>query len=220
MICISSPDRWGKTGVEFVTQTSLKKSRETTNTMILVTNGVGESDLVLVPVFCYSNQASMEVCNGLSALCQLDSWKPSVVVRRRYSDTPYIPRECPHSHYLDMGTLSRGVASTQFHLDMLHLCQLLPFSQQRSNCLLRCIPISQSSIGIVQRRITIFPVPSLCQSPCQLLHCFWKCAFRLRRIRQPPCLHTDRRWVRLSSCWYSDRRVEVSPFLKLLWEAN
>ena len=48
---------------------------------------------------------------------------------RRYSNTPYIPRETSHSLYLDMTCLSGGVASAQFSLDRLHLCWLLPFSK-------------------------------------------------------------------------------------------
>ena len=39
---ISSPDSWGKTRVEFITLTHLKKSRETTNMAILITDGVKE----------------------------------------------------------------------------------------------------------------------------------------------------------------------------------
>ena len=59
-------------GVEFVTLTSPKKSAETTNTVILITNGVGESDLGLVTVFCHPDQARKEACDALSALYQHD----------------------------------------------------------------------------------------------------------------------------------------------------
>ena len=59
-----------------------------------------------------------------------------MVVVRRYSNTPYIPRGMSHVLYLDMGTFSGGIASAQFPLDRLHLCQLLPFS--KSEVLLQC----------------------------------------------------------------------------------
>ena len=39
--CISSLDTWGKTEVEFLTLTSPNRSRENTNSVILITNGVG-----------------------------------------------------------------------------------------------------------------------------------------------------------------------------------
>ena len=44
----------------------------------------------------------------------------------------------------------------------------------------RHTPIFQRSYGRVQRRITIFPIWSLCWSPCQLLHHIGKRALRQR----------------------------------------
>ena len=123
----------------------------------------------------------------LSTLWQCSSWEPSMVVVRRYSNTPYIPRGTSHSLHLDMGNLSGGVASTQFSLDRLHL---YPASIQQNRGATAhwgerrgfkdILPSPQSSYGIVWRRITIFLVPFLCQSPWQPLHCFWKCASRPR----------------------------------------
>ena len=106
-------------------------SGETTNTVILIANGKGESDLGMVTVFCHPKQGRIEACDALSILCQCDSCEPSVVVVRRYTNTPYIPRGTSHSLYLDISTLSRGVISTQFPLDRLYLCWLLPFSKNR-----------------------------------------------------------------------------------------
>ena len=40
------------------------------------------------------------------------------------------------------------------------------------------------------------------------------------RIRQSLCLHTDRRWVRLSSASTQTEGLGYHPSLKLLWEAN
>ena len=104
---IASPDRWGKTGGEFITLTSPKKSQETTNTVILITDGAGESGLGMVMVFCHSNQARIEACDALSALHQHDLSEPSVVVVRRYSRTPCILEECP-MHFIWMWALSLG----------------------------------------------------------------------------------------------------------------
>ena len=54
---IASPSKWGNPSVEFVTLTGPKKSGKTTNMVILITDGVGESDLGMVMVFCHPNQA-------------------------------------------------------------------------------------------------------------------------------------------------------------------
>ena len=67
---IASPSKWGKTGIEFVSLTGVKKSGETTNTVIHITIGVGESDLGMVTVFCHPDLARIEACDALSALCQ------------------------------------------------------------------------------------------------------------------------------------------------------
>ena len=59
-----------------------------------------------------------------------------MVVVRRYSDIPYIPRGMSHSLLSGHRHFLRGIASTQFPLDRLHFCQLLPFSG--SEVLLPC----------------------------------------------------------------------------------
>ena len=59
-----------------------------------------------------------------------------MVVVRRYSNTPYIPKGMSHSLYLDVDTLTGGTTSTQFPLDRLCLHQLLPFN--RTEVLLPC----------------------------------------------------------------------------------
>ena len=97
--------------------------------LILITDGVTESDLGMVTVFCHPKQGRMEAYDALSAQNHCDSCKSSVVLVWKYSNTSYIPRGMSHSLYLDMGTLSRVVVSTQFPLDKLHLNWLLPFSK-------------------------------------------------------------------------------------------
>ena len=108
---------------------SLKTSGETTNMAIPITNGDGERDLCMAMVFCHPYQAKMEACDALSGLNQCDSSELSLVVVRRYSNTPYIPRGMVHSLYLDVDSLSGGISSAQFPLDRLHLHQLLPFNR-------------------------------------------------------------------------------------------
>ena len=71
----------------------------------------------------------MEGSDALSILCQCDSPEPSVVVVRRYINTPYIPRGTSQPLYLEVSTLSRDASSVQFPLEDLHLQRLLPHSK-------------------------------------------------------------------------------------------
>ena len=75
---------------------------------ILITDSVGAGDLGMVMVFCHPNQAKIEACDALSTLHQCNLSEPSVVVVKRYSNTPYIPRGMTHSLYLDV-ELFQGV---------------------------------------------------------------------------------------------------------------
>ena len=96
--------------------------------VILVTDGLGEGNLGMVTTFCHHDQAKMEASDALSNLYQCDSLEQSVVVVRRYTNTPYIPHGSSCFLYLDVSTLSGGASSMQFSLDWLHLCRLLPYS--------------------------------------------------------------------------------------------
>ena len=100
---------------------------ETTNTVTLIIDGVGESDLGMVTVLFHAKQARIEFCNALSILHQHYSCQLSVVVVRRYTNTPYILGGISCSLYLDMSALSGGDTSAQFPLYRVWLCQLLPF---------------------------------------------------------------------------------------------
>ena len=126
---IATPDMWGKTGVEFITHTGQKISGKATPMVILVTDGVGEGNLGTVTSFCHHNQAKMENSDAISTLHHCDLPQPSVIVVRRYTNTPYIPWGTSCFLYLDVSTLSGCTSSTQFPLDWLHLCRLLPFSK-------------------------------------------------------------------------------------------
>ena len=125
--------------------------------------------------------------------------------------------------YLEVGTFSRSIASTQLTLDRLH-CSGYFLSVNQRCCyyvrwgkrVWRHTSISQISYGIGQRRNTIFPVPSLWQFPAGSCFTSGSAHPDWGRIRQSPCLCLYRRWVRLSSCQYPDGRVRVSPF-SLTW---
>ena len=83
----------------------------------------------MLTTFCHHNQAKMETSEALSALHQHELPEPSMVVVRRYTNTPYIPQGTSCFLYLDVSTLSGGASSAQFPLDWQCLCRLLPFSE-------------------------------------------------------------------------------------------
>ena len=118
---------WGKNRVEFFTNTSSRVSVEATPAVILIRDGVGKENLGKVTTLCHHDQTKMEASDALSALCQCDLPETSVVVGRRYTNTPYILPRNFLLLYLDVSTLSRGVSSAQFPLDCLHLQRLLPY---------------------------------------------------------------------------------------------
>ena len=74
--------------MEFFTDTSPRTSREATPMAILIPDGIGEENLGMMTVFCHHDQNKMEASDALSVLCQHDSPEPSVVVVRRYTNTP------------------------------------------------------------------------------------------------------------------------------------
>ena len=88
----------------------------------------GGGNLGMVTTFCHHNQAKMEPSDAFSALWQCDLLEPSVVLVRRYTNTPYIPQGSYLLPYLDGSTFPEGTSSTQFPLDWLHLHTLLPLS--------------------------------------------------------------------------------------------
>ena len=82
---------WGKTGVEYVTETGLRLSGEAHMT-IMITDWVGKGDLGMVTTFCGHNQVKMEASEVLTTLHQCNSPEPNVFVIRRYTNTPFIPQ--------------------------------------------------------------------------------------------------------------------------------
>ena len=119
---------WEKARMEFITSNSQKISGQTIPNVILVIDGVGDGYLGMVTTFCCHNQAKIEASDALSALYQCDPPDPSVVVVRRYTNTPYILWGSSCLPYLEVSTLSEGTSSTQLPLYWLHLHRLLPFS--------------------------------------------------------------------------------------------
>ena len=65
----ASPTNWRKTGVEFMTNTSPRISREATPMVVLIADGVGKEHLGMVTVFYHHDQNKMEACDALSTLC-------------------------------------------------------------------------------------------------------------------------------------------------------
>ena len=101
----------------------------------------------------------MEVFNALTALHQCDSSKPTGVVERRYTNTPYIPQGSYSLPYLDVSTLPGGASSTIFPLDQLCVHRLFPFSdtevvfsQEEGEWGWKCFPISKRLYGKDQKR--------------------------------------------------------------------
>ena len=83
--------------MEFVTKTGLRFSGEAAPMVILIADGVGKGDLGLVTTLCSHKQVKMEASEVFNALYQHDSPEPSVFVVRRYTNTPFIPKEPPGS---------------------------------------------------------------------------------------------------------------------------
>ena len=54
-------------------------------------DGLREGNLGMVTTFCGHDQANVEASEALSALPHCDSPEPSVVVVRRYTNSPDIP---------------------------------------------------------------------------------------------------------------------------------
>ena len=97
--------------------------------MILITDGVGKKDLVMVITFCSHNQVKMEASEVLDALHQHDSLEPIVFMVRRYTNTPFISQGTSRLLYLNVIDLLRGTSSAQCALNCLCCWKLLPYSK-------------------------------------------------------------------------------------------
>ena len=82
---------WGKAGVECITNNSQKISGEAIPMSILIMDEVGKGKLGMVTTLCDHSQANVEASKVLSALHQCNLPEPSVVVVRRFTNSPYLP---------------------------------------------------------------------------------------------------------------------------------
>ena len=95
---LTSSTMWRKAGVKFITNNGQKRSGEAIPMVVLVTDGVGEGNLGMVTTFCQHDQANVEATEVLSALHQCDSSEPSVVIVRRFTNSPFV-------HWVSFGFL-------------------------------------------------------------------------------------------------------------------
>ena len=121
---------WWKAGAEFITNNSIKKWGSHPHGNIDHRWGegrkLGHGDYLLLP---WSSQDGGFWCS--LCLCQHDLPEPSVVVVGRYTNIACVPWGSSCFLYLDISTLSRGASSTQFPLNWLLLCRLLPYSDTK-----------------------------------------------------------------------------------------
>ena len=231
---IASPDMWGGLG-EFITCTGWKISTGTTPMAILITDGVGEGNLGMVTTFCHHDQAKMEAPDSLSALHQCDLPEPSMVVVRRYTNTPYIPQGTSHFLYLDMSTLSGCTSSAQFPLDWLlwllyaGCCLSL---RLRWSCLvkrgvgLKVYPHSWEVLWKSPKRNTASLTQFHCQSPHLLSFLIKNRVLRQRKnwaITQPSSnckisikqgFSWNASWVKRYRSWPKDMTIVRSSWLR------
>ena len=171
-------------------------------------------------LFRHPKQARIEACDALSTLHQQDSSELRVVVVRRYSNTIYIPRGTSWALYWTQA-LSLGVLLLpNSPLDRLHLCQPTSFQWISGAATMQggrsgfddippspWVPMGYVRGGTLsfQTHLPVNPPASSCFSSGRV-HPDWG------GLDQSPCLYPDKRWVRLSSSQYPNRRVRVSPF--------
>ena len=158
--------------LEFATHTAWSISWEAIPMVVLVTDVVGEGNLGLVKTFCCHDQAKMESSDVLSALCQWDSSEPSMVVLKRYTNTPYISQGTSWLLYLLVCMLQGGTSSTQFPLHQLWLCRLIPLSAsevvlpwEKEEVGYKCTPTFRRNYGQAQKKSTASLTQFHCWSP-------------------------------------------------------
>ena len=117
--CIASPNIWGK-GWSGIYHSHWPKDQSGSCThVVLVIDSIREGDVRLVMTFCHNDQAKVEASDTILAVCQWDLSELSMVVVRRYTDMPYIPKGTSQPLYLDVSMLQWGTSSTQFPLSQL-----------------------------------------------------------------------------------------------------
>ena len=108
---LTSTTMWRMARVEFITSNSWKISGEAILLLVLIMDGVGEGNLSMVTTFCPHDQVKVESLEALSTIHQHDSPGPSMVVVRRFTNSPYLPWWSFGFLYLDVAILSRSASS-------------------------------------------------------------------------------------------------------------
>ena len=80
--------------------------------VVLVMDGVGEGNLGMVTTFFHHDKPKVGDSKVLSALHQCNSLELSVLVVRRFTNSPYLPGGSFGLLYLNMTTLSGRISST------------------------------------------------------------------------------------------------------------
>ena len=100
--CFTSPEMWGKAGLEFITNGSHQKiSVEAVPMAILGADGVGEGNLGMVTTFWHHDEAKVEVFKELSALHQCNMPEPSAMVVQKFTNSASLPQGSFGILYLD-----------------------------------------------------------------------------------------------------------------------
>ena len=169
--CIACPTMWGR--LEWNSSPAMTKmSVEAIPFAILVTDWggrkPGHDDHLLLPW-----SIKMEASNALSAIHQCDLLEPSVVIVRRYGNTPYMPQGSSCLPYLDISTLSRALPLPNSHQTSYVYTDCSPSLTPKWSCLekrerwgWKCFPISERLHDKFQKRSTT----SLTQFCCWFLH--------------------------------------------------
>ena len=143
--------------------------------VILVTDGVGEGNLGIATTFCHHNQAKMgasetPLCPKSMQLVQAKcGCSEEVHQHPLYISRVLLVPLSRHEH-----SLSRSTSSTQFPMDCLHICRLLPYSDTKVVLLLgggigvvgKCFHTSGRFCGKAQKRSTVSLTQFCCQSLC------------------------------------------------------
>ena len=107
---LTSPAKWGKAGVKFITSNDQMISGEVTPMVILVIDGMGEGSLGMVTTFCHHEQAKVEASEVFSALHQHDFQEPSVIAVKKLTNSLYLPWGSFSFLYPDVTTFFRGMS--------------------------------------------------------------------------------------------------------------
>ena len=167
---------------------------------VLAINGVEEGSLGMVTTFCHHDYVKVEPPEVLSTLVQQDSPKPSVVVVKIFTNSPYLPQGSFSFPYLDVTSLSVGATTTQFPLAWLCLCRLPFILPLRLSCHIRgrkrgskSIHSTKKHCGKVLRSTITCLILCCCQSPSSS-HPYQE---EIPQTEEGPSLSPDLMWLQI-----------------------